>query len=907
MTPLPRPSAATTLLAALVLLLAPGVSAAPVGDPLPGLPDGVDYDPAIPTPEEVLGWTPGTWHVRPEQITRYFEALAAASDRVRLEVYGHTHEQRPLLLATISTPENLARVEELRAAHVDAARSGERADDAPLVVWMGYSVHGNEPSGANASLVVAYHLAAARDPALEETLSRTVVLMDPVINPDGLGRFAHWANTYKGKQLVAEGWHKEHTEAWPYGRTNHYWFDLNRDWLLLTHPESRGRIAAYHRWKPHLLTDHHEMGTNRTFFFQPGVPSRQNPRTPAANLELTRALAGHHAAALDAAGELYYSEEGFDDFYYGKGSTYPDVQGSVGVLFEQASSRGHLQENAWGPLAFPDTIANQVRTSFSSLFGADALRDRFLALRSDATRTALDEAAADDVAAWVFGVPRDRARVDALADLLRRHDIAVHALARAVEVDGVRYEPGEAYVVPVRQPQYRLLSSLFETRTAFEDDTFYDVSTWVMPMAFGLDHGGVPRASFDAGLLGERVTDEPRAAGAIDVDRPDGVVAYAFEWHGLHAPRALARLHAADVTCQVATRPFTGVTVNGAHGFDEGTVVVPVGAQDMEPAALHALLAGVAADDGLHVRALSTGLTPGGLDLGSPDMEPLSAPRPVLLVGSGVSSYDAGEVWHELDVRWGQPVAMIDAEDFGRLDLDDVTHVLLVGGGEQLDDDELDDLRDWVRGGGVLVASGDAAHWAGRAVLRIEGGSGGGRSGRRDSDPEAPGPGPDDDVATADTEDDGEEPPRSPAYADYEADRAKTLVSGTIFETRLDLTHPLAWGFVRDRLPVFRTGTRTLDRSDDPYADALVYTDAPRLSGYANDENIERIAGTTAATASRLGRGTVVRIVDDVLFRGYWRGASKVYANALYFGGAVKSTRRVGEDASSGAEEAAGH
>jgi hypothetical protein len=213
---------------------------------------------------------------------------------------------------------------------------------------------------------------------VDSLLNETVILLDPSFNPDGLNRFASWVNTHKSQTLVTDPVSRELNEAWPGGRTNHYWFDLNRDWLYVQHPESQGRIAKFHEWKPNILTDHHEMGSNSTFFFQPGVPSRINPLTPQKNRELTAKIGTFHARYLDKIGSLYFTEEDYDDFYYGKGSTFPDVNGAVGILFEQASSRGHAQETINGVLSFPFTIRNQVTTSFSTLAAARALRTELL-------------------------------------------------------------------------------------------------------------------------------------------------------------------------------------------------------------------------------------------------------------------------------------------------------------------------------------------------------------------------------------------------------------------------------------------------------------------------------------------------------------------------------------------------
>ena len=295
--------------------------------------DDVVFDPAIPTPEEVLGYQVGEWHVRHDQLVRYMEVLAQKSDRINFEIIGRTHEQRPLVMLTVTAPNKLTQIEQIRQAHL--ARLGnnsKKANDEPAVVWMGYSVHGNESSGSNASLLTAYYLAAAQGDEINNLLNNTVILLDPSLNPDGLARFANWANSNRGMNLSSDPKTREHTENWPSSRTNHYWFDLNRDWLLLQHPESRARIAKFHQWKPNVLTDFHEMGPNSSYFFQPGIPSRKHPITPIENVTLTKAIANYHAKTLDENNALYFTEESFDDFYYGKGSTYPDVNGGIGIL-----------------------------------------------------------------------------------------------------------------------------------------------------------------------------------------------------------------------------------------------------------------------------------------------------------------------------------------------------------------------------------------------------------------------------------------------------------------------------------------------------------------------------------------------------------------------------------------------
>jgi hypothetical protein len=839
------------------------------------LPEAASYDPAVPAPSAVLGFEVGEWHVRPDQLVAYMERLAATSDRVRIKETGRTHERRPQVLLTISSPENLARLDELLERH-RALSEGDGADaDAslagqPVFVYLGYSIHGNEPSGANASMLVAYHLAAGRGGEVEDLLANAVVLLDPALNPDGLGRFAHWANMYRGEQPVADPDHREHVEAWPAGRTNHYWFDLNRDWLLLQHPESRNRVAAFQRYRPNVLADFHEMGTSSTFFFQPGVPSRQNPLTPPRNLELTREIARFHAEALDAAGSLYYTEETFDDFYFGKGSTYPDIQGGVGILFEQASARGHLQEKGPGEglLSFPFAIRNQLLASLSTLRAAVAKRDDLLAYQRSFYREAVAEAGAGPLRAYVVGDRGDPARLHELIGVLRAHGVRVHRLAGAISRDGVGYGPADAVVVPVAQRQARLLRALFERRTEFPDRTFYDVSAWTLPLAFGLPWAELGRDAFRSDLVGEEIAAAPGGAGvpAGRMAEAASPVAWAFEWTGFHAPRALYRLLGEGVLARVATRPFEAPGAGGRRAFGYGTVVVPLGLQPERAEEIRELLATAAGEDGLVVHALASGLTGGGMDLGSPSLAPLERPVPLLLVGAGVASYAAGEVWHHLDHRLGMEVALADRSYLDRLDLARYSHVVLADGRwDDLSDEQAAALGEWVRRGGTLVALQGAAVWAEGALLGIE--------------PEE-GAGEDDD-----------EPKIEPRpYAEFRRDVALPLIAGTIFEARVDPTHPLAYGFPAAPLAVFRDSALTLTPSENPYDTPVRYAERPLLAGYVSPENLERLAGTPAVIATRLGQGTVVRMIDDPVFRGFWLGTAKLLSNAIFFAPVIEPT-----------------
>jgi hypothetical protein len=484
------------------------------------LPKEVQYNAAVPTPEAFLGWQVGEWHVSHDLLVSYLRELDRVSDRIEIEPYARSYEGRPLMLLTVTSARNradLPRIKEDHRSLTDPGKSGSLdVGRMPAVVWVGCSVHGNEPSGANASLLLAYYLAAAQGPAIDSLLDETVILLDPAFNPDGLNRFASWVNMHKSKTPVADPASRELNETWPPGRTNHYWFDLNRDWLYVQHPESQGRIVKFHEWKPNVLTDHHEQGSNATFFFQPGVPSRVHPLTPKKNQELTARMGTFHARALDKIGSLYFTEENYDDFYYGKGSTYPDVQGSVGILFEQASSRGHAQETTNGVLRFPFTIRNQFVTMLSTLAAVRDMRTDLLGYQRDFYRDAAREGKGAATKAFVFGSKEDPARTYEMLRILRQQQVDVYKAGGSVNAGGRTYEPEWAYVVPANQPQHRLINAMFERRTTFQDSLFYDISAFSLPLAFNMPHAALKSVP----SLGEKVGTPAFPAAPVTGDTP---------------------------------------------------------------------------------------------------------------------------------------------------------------------------------------------------------------------------------------------------------------------------------------------------------------------------------------------------------------------------------------------------
>ena len=833
------------------------------------LPDSVSYDPAIPKPKEIIFHEVGEWHITHDRLVNYMQALAkAAPGRVKLETMGFTYEGRPQVLLIITSAKNHQQLEQIRQQHVlltDPSKSASlNLENMPVVLYIGHSIHGNESSGSNASLLSAYYLAAAQGKQIDELLDRAVILFDPSFNPDGLQRFSTWANQHKSKNLVTDPNSREFNEVWPGGRFNHYWFDLNRDWLPAQHVESQNRLAWFHKWKPNVLTDHHEQGSNATFFFQPGVPSRVNPLTPKENQELTAKIAKYHAAFLDRIGSLYFTRENYDDFYYGKGSTYPDVNGSIGILFEQASSRGHAQQTANGVLRFPFTIKNQFITTLSTLEAAKALRKELLNMQREFYRSAGSEAAAYPVKAYVFGDAADETKTQVFVNMLRRHQIDIYALAQSIRADGKNFNKTEAYVIPANQPQHRLIRAIFEKTLTYQDSLFYDITAWTMPLAFGLPYAELNAAQYSAGLLGEKVLSEQSARGEVIGGKSN--YAYIMEWTEFVAPGALNELQAAGLLTKVATNPFE-LLVNGrSRKYGYGTIIIPVGTQALSSDRVYELVQSISQKYGIKIQAVASGSVLSGSDLGSNKFVSLSRPSVAMITGTGVNPLDAGEVWHLLDQRFNMPVSHLEPSIFNRVDLGKYNTLIMVGG--TYSDLNKEKLKSWVQNGGTLILTEEAVSWAAQngissVVLKKQ--------------------------KPADST-------KLYSYVDREQMQGSQQMSGAIFGAEADLSHPLAYGYQHPVVSMFKANRVYMAKSKNPYATPFFYKDKPLQSGWLSKENLENVRNSAAVLVNTVGSGRVISIADNPNLRAFWLGGSKLMMNAIFFGKIIDASSARAED-----------
>ncbi|MCB0495395.1 MAG: zinc carboxypeptidase [Cyclobacteriaceae bacterium] len=809
----------------------------------------VQFDSSVPTPEEVLGFQVGEWHVSHDKLVEYMKAVASASERVSLEVTGYTYEHRPLLLLTITNAENRRNLERIKKDHIsltDPSVSNKiNIEDMPVVVWLGHSIHGNEASGSNASLLMIYYLAAAQGDEIDELLKNAVILFDPSYNPDGLNRFASWVNSHKSKILDPNSSSLEHNEAWPRGRTNHYWFDVNRDWLPVQQPETKARITKFYEWRPNILTDQHEMGTNGTYFFQPGIPTRNNPYVPAKGVELTTKIAQYHAKAMDKIGSLYYTEESYDDYYPGKGSTFPDLNGSIGILFEQASARGHVQESDNGPLTFPFAIRNHVTTSLSTLQAAIALRKELLIYQRDFYTGAANLASNDYVKAYIFSGSDDYNKTHAFFQILGKHHIQVNSIDNSYS----KFQQDKSYVVSLNQPQYRLIKTIFEKNTSFEDSLFYDVSAWTLPLAFGLAYEELDAKQLSRIKIGQTITDV--SLPQLKVERSQ--YGYLLLWDDYLAPAALNEIQEAGIRTKLATHAFR---LNN-EAYKPGTILVPLQNQIKSEEEIYKLVFQVSEKYHVRIDGVDSG-NANGVRLGSPSFELLEKRNIVVVAGDGLSSYEVGEVWHLFDQRMDVPMSLVSIDVLNRDNLGKYNTMVMVNGNyNRLDANK---LRDWVAKGGLIVATKSAGKWlADQKISNVHY---------------------------------LENKPDSTVQRPYELmDRYEgaQVIGGAIFATEVDRTNPLLYGLNSSSVPVFRNSTLMMERAKNAYANPIVYTGNPLLSGYISKENLQRLRNTAAVQIDSMGKGKIITFTDNPNFREFWYGTNRLFLNAVFFGSVIRT------------------
>jgi hypothetical protein len=801
-------------------------------------PNKGNFDASIPTPEQFLGYAIGEQHTRHDRIVAYLKELDRLSDKVSFEIIGETFERRAQVVAIFSSPENHKNLEQIRLQHLSNQTNGTN-NKVPLVIHLAYNVHGNEPSSSEAALLTAYYLTASQSEQTKEWLNNMIITLDPVINPDGRDRHTHWANMHKGTPPVADPNDREHNEIWPGGRFNHYWFDLNRDWFLGTFPETRNRINFFHKWRPYVQTDHHEMGTNSTFYFDPGKESSNNPIVPDYLYKNIYPKFGEYfTKATNSIGSMYFTKEAFDKLYPGYGSSYINFYGGAGFLFEQGSSRGHVQETTTIPITFGFTIRNQFTASLATITASLAEKDDLIELRKQFYVTAKQQAANSVIKGYSFGDPNDFNRTKAFIDLLLLHRIDIYKVSNSTN-----------YFVPTAQDNYIMVKSIFENQITYKDSTFYDASTWSLIHAYGLPFTEVKSSM----VLAEKVN-APLVLNNSPIVKSN--YAYLVNNTDYNIHQFIYALQSEGVFVQTATRTLS-TNINGENkNFGYGSIIISVQQQKVGADELYNIISKASVAAKIKVHTVATGYSNSGIDLGSNYIKTLKKPEAAMIIGTGVAASEAGEIWHLLDQRLNMPITKIDILNFSRVRLERYNTLVMVSGAYNfLDKNSIDKIKAWVQNGNTLITIKSGAEWAikngfTKFKLAVDSST---TKGRLDYD----------------------------RASDMEGAKA---LGGSIFSIDLDTTHPIGYGFSKRKVSVYKNNSTFFQNSTSAYSTIAQYTNTPLVGGYLHPNSLKMIKNSPSILVGAEGSGRVILFADEPNFRGTWYGTNKLFLNALFLG-----------------------
>lgn len=823
----------------------------------------------IPAPSQFFNRQIGHSHTRYDQLLEYFKVLERRSDRVKVDTIGYTWEGRPLIVLKVSSPENIRNSEQIRDQHIKNVNLAK--DNLPVnnkqqtgLIFLGFSVHGNETSAAEASILTAYYLAASEDPKVVDQLSKAIFFIDPVRNPDGYDRYVNWVNANTSFPPNGNPLDREHNEVWPGGRTNHYWFDLNRDWINQVHPESKARVHYFQHWLPHFQGDFHEMGASSSFFFEPTKSDAQeSPLVPKSTYSLNYKFANYYAKTLDEIGSFYFTKEQFDNINPTYGSTYPDHVGSLGILFEQASPRGLFQVTNNGDLTYPFAIRNHFRIALASINATIDHRVELQENQLNFFRSAFELASKDPIKAYIVDLKYNNLTGNHFKELLTQHQIQFIDNKRDIKVDGKDFEKGSSILIPTAQANYRLVKVIFDETKVYVDSVFYGGSGNSIAYLYGFPYAGVKQE------LDKKETDhtfDPTISASTLIKSN---YAYLVDWRQDGAPWLLSQLLQHNILVKSSTSPFEVVNQGQALTFDYGSLLIPVNGQTISADELFALLQDLNKRGNLNIAASSTGYSAKGIDFGSSAFKALRSQNTLLLTGNGLSAYEAGEVWYAFERQLEQPILRLNIEQFNRVNLEEYQVLVLVSGEYQaLHVSAVERIQNWVRNGGTLIAIGRAGQWLANQKIanfkfldeRVE---------EKDSKLK--------------------KAKERFEYASAQSREGTKRIGGTYFNTEIDRTHPIGYGYTQKNKAVYRSHNIFIELGDQPYNNVSVYSKSPLLNGYASIDNQKKLEGTASIMVENSGNGRVVYFVDDPLFRGISFGNARSFFNAVLLGQLLQS------------------
>lgn len=797
------------------------------------------------SPSEFLGYELGSQFSRHADVVNYFNHVAESSPMVEYHTYGKTNERRPLTYAIISSEENMANLEQIRSNHLKNAGIGNGSEESDIaIVWLSYNVHGNEASSTEASMKTLYNLITEK----QDWLKNTVVIIDPCINPDGRDRYANWYNQVKAEPYNTSQEAAEHHEPWPGGRPNHYLFDLNRDWAWATQIETRERLKVYNKWLPHVHVDFHEQGINEPYYFAPAAEPFHEIITPFQREFQTR-IGKNHARYFDSEGWLYFTGERFDLLYPSYGDTYPTYLGAIGMTYEQA---GHgraglgIETDEGYILTLKDRVEHHFTTGISTVEvaskNAEELNREFQSYFSD-----------DNFEYKSYALKGNADKISSLTKLLDKHEIK-YSFAKSDRVSGYNYKnngsgnlntDANTLIVSTNQAKGKMVKVLFEPKTKLADSLTYDITAWSLPYAYGLD-----------AVASNRLIQAENEAPVKDIQNSANSegAGYITKWNSMQDATFLTELIKAGIKVRFSEVPFQS---NGQK-FEPGSLIITK-SDNLDYENFDKKVIEIANEEERQLLVAETSFAGSGPDFGSSDIKIINDQKIGLLRGNEVSSLNFGEVWYFFEQDLNYPVTPLGTDYFNRVDLAEFDVLIMPSGwySEWLDEETEEKITSWVKSGGKLIAIGNAV---GSFTDKDGFGLKKNEETKKDS------------TATR---------ANLIPYARRERESIKNLITGSIIKTNVDNTHPMAFGY-DDNYFSLKLSSDSYSLLSDGYN--IAYINTPEVvSGFAGSEAVKKLDNSLVFGEVPMGRGTVIYMVDNPLFRAFWQNGKLFFVNAVFF------------------------
>lgn len=819
----------------------------------------------IKSPEEYLGYKIGTRYTPHWKVVSYFQYVAQSSPQsVKLQQYGETNEHRPLYLAFISTEENISNLENIRLNNLRLANIAKDrmmpSENAPAIVWLSYNVHGNETSSSEASLLTLFALIDPKNTQTKEWLKNTVVIIDPCVNPDGRDRYVNWFNSVVGENYNPRLDSREHREPWPGGRTNHYNFDLNRDWAWQSQIESKQRIKLYNQWLPQIHVDYHEQGINQPYYFAPAAQPYHEVITQwQRDFQVT--IGKNHAKYFDKNGWLYFTKEVFDLFYPSYGDTYPVYNGAIGMTYEQGGGgAGGLgaDTDEGDTLTLYDRAIHHYTTSLSTIeiasFNAVQLIKEFRKFFNNAVA-----GLTGDYKTYVIkSNPKDVERINALKELLNKNDIQYGT--GTGNGRGYNYHSGKEetfaiasgdIIISAAQPKAAMVKVLFEPQSKLVDSVTYDITAWSLPYAYG--------------LTAYASKDRINASGALQFqavqNNSSDAYGYVIHWQGVSSAKSIAQLLKQGIKLRFAEMPFE---VSGQQ-FDRGSIIILKKGNEKFGNNLWSMAAKICDEANVKMTAVTTGMVDKGFDFGSSKVHPVKAPRVAMFTGEGVGSNAAGEVWFFFEQQLNYPITLINANDFGRADWNKIDVLIMPDGNYRFlnEKSSADQFAQWIRNGGRVVALENAVlqlskqDWSSVKLKK------------------------DDDKDTA--------AKKNPyvallTYENRERDGLPPTTPGSIYKVDIDNTHPLMYGYP-NYYYTLKMDNNVYDFIKEGGWNTGVIKKDNQIAGFVGYKLKNKLKDGLLFGVQEMGRGSISYLSDNVLFRNFWENGKLMFCNAVFLVG----------------------